>query len=176
MLPSLASPAGFPAAFPPDAADFANIPGTDRLCTQNVQQNLQCGSSAQENPPGDLSKLQIFHGISFKMLWLKIKRERDGEGSWVVPEQYDGSAPISILIVHKFQVKVSVCTARWRWGCGSSPAYNISLLSHFNGLDDGTSAHLGFIQPKQVWLTASGWKLHYMLARFQIWNCPGNIF
>ena len=96
--------------------------------------------------------------------------------SWVFPEQYDGTAPISILIVHKFQVKVSVCTARWRWGCGSSPAYNISLLSHFNGLDDGTSAHLGFIQPKQVWLTASGWKLHYMLARFQIWNCPGNIF
>ena len=143
---------------------------------QNVQQNLHCGSSALENPPGDMSKMQIFHSISFKMLWWRIKRERDGEGSWVVPEQYDGSAPISILIVHKFQVKVSVCTARWRWGCGSSPAYNISLLSHFNGLDDGTSAHLGFIQPKQVWLTASGWKLHYMLARFQIWNCPGNIF
>ena len=66
---NLASSAGFPAAFPPDAADFANIPGTDRLCTQNVQQNFQCGSSAQENPPGDLSKLQIFHGISFEMLW-----------------------------------------------------------------------------------------------------------
>ena len=109
---NLASSAGLPAGFPLDAADFANIPGTDRLCTLNVKQNLQCGSSAQENPPGDLSKLQIFHGISFKMLWLKIKRERDGEGSWVVPEQYDGSAPISILIVHKFQVKVSVCTAR----------------------------------------------------------------
>ena len=69
MLRSLASPAGFPAAFPPDAADFANILGMDRLCTQNVKQNLQCGSSAEENPPGDLSKLQIFHGISFEMLW-----------------------------------------------------------------------------------------------------------
>ena len=37
-------------------------------------------------------------------------------------------------------------------------------MSHFNGLDDGTVAHLGYIQPKQVWLTASGWKLHYMLV------------
>ena len=69
MLLNLASPAGLPAAFPLDAAGFANIAGTDRLCTQNVKQNLQCGSSAQENPPGDLSKLQIFHGISFEMLW-----------------------------------------------------------------------------------------------------------
>ena len=88
----------------------------------------------------------------------------------------DGTAPIFILIVHKFKLKVSVCIARWRWGCGSSPAYNNNLMSHFNGLDDGTVAHLGYIQPKQVWLTASGWKLHYMLARFQIWSCSGNIF
>ena len=72
MLLNLASPAGLPAAFPLDAADFANIAGTDRLCTQNVKQNLQCGSSAQENPPGDLSKLQIFDGISWEMLWWKI--------------------------------------------------------------------------------------------------------
>ena len=69
MLLNLASPAGLPADFPLDAADFANIPGTDRLCTLNVKQNLQCGSSAQENPPGDLSKLQIFHGMSWEMLW-----------------------------------------------------------------------------------------------------------
>ena len=69
MLLNLASSAGLPAGFPLDAADFANIPGTDRLCTLNVKQNLQCGSSAEENPPGDLSKLQIFHGISFEMLW-----------------------------------------------------------------------------------------------------------
>ena len=61
--------AGFPAAFPLDAADFANYHGTARLCTQNVQQNLQCGSSALENPPGDLSKLQIFYGMSWEMLW-----------------------------------------------------------------------------------------------------------
>ena len=69
MLLNLASPAGLPAAFPLDAADFANYPGTDRQCTQNVKQNLQCGSSALENPPGDMSKMQIFHGISFEMLW-----------------------------------------------------------------------------------------------------------
>ena len=68
MLRSLASPAGFPAAFPPDAADFANILGMDRLCTQNVKQNLQCGSSALENPPGDMSKMQIFYGMSLEML------------------------------------------------------------------------------------------------------------
>ena len=37
-------------------------------------------------------------------------------------------------------------------------------LSHIIGLDDGTVANLGYIQPKQVWLTASGWKLHYMLV------------
>ena len=66
---NLASSAGLPAAFPPDAADFANYPGTAGLCTQNVQQNLQCGSSALENPPGDLSKLQIFYGMSWEMLW-----------------------------------------------------------------------------------------------------------
>jgi hypothetical protein len=69
MLLNLASPAGLPAAFPLDAADFANIAWNG---WQNVQQNLQCGSSAQENPPGDLSKLQIFDGISWEMLWWKI--------------------------------------------------------------------------------------------------------
>ena len=66
---NLASSAGLPADFPLDAADFANYHGTAGLCTQNVQQNLQCGSSALENPPGDMSKMQIFHGISFEMLW-----------------------------------------------------------------------------------------------------------
>ena len=66
---NLASSAGLPAAFPPDAADFANYHGTAGLCTQNVQQNLQCGSSALENPPGDLSKLQIFYGMVEGMVW-----------------------------------------------------------------------------------------------------------
>ena len=69
MLLNLASPADLPAGFPLDAADFANYHGTARLCTQNVQQNLQCGSSALENPPGDMSKMQIFHGMSWEMLW-----------------------------------------------------------------------------------------------------------
>ena len=69
LLLNLASSAGLPADFPLDAADFANYHGTARLCTQNVQQNLQCGSSAKENPPGDLSKLQIFYGMSWEMLW-----------------------------------------------------------------------------------------------------------
>ena len=35
------------------------------------------------------------------------------------------------------------------------PGANNSHLSHSLGLDDGTVAHLGYIQPKQVWLTAS---------------------
>ena len=32
------------------------------------------------------------------------------------------------------------------------PGANISLLSHSLRLDDGIVAHLGYIQPKQVWL------------------------
>ena len=56
--------------------------------------------------------------------WNLLDHEWDGEGAARgVPEQWwhDGIAPISILIVHKFKSKVSVCTTRWRWGCGSSP-------------------------------------------------------
>ena len=111
---NLASSAGLPAGFPLDAADFANYPGTDRLCTLNVQQNLQCGSSALENPPGDLSKLQIF------MVCLgKCCGERFKYVCWILKEMVkvpwgflsnDGIALISILIVHKFKLKVSVCT------------------------------------------------------------------
>ena len=44
------------------------------------------------------------------------------------------------------------------------PGANNSLLSHSLGLDDATVAHLGYIQPKPVWLTVSGWKLYYMLV------------
>lgn len=38
------------------------------------------------------------------------------------------------------------------------PGANISLQSHSLGLDDGIVAHLGYIQPKPVWLTTSGLK------------------
>ena len=49
------------------------------------------------------------------------------------------------------------------------PGDNSRLLSHSLGLDDGTVAHLGYIQPKPVWLTVSGWKLHNMLVfRYKI--------
>ena len=49
------------------------------------------------------------------------------------------------------------------------PGANISLLSHSLRLDDGIVAHLGYIQPKQVWLTTSGLKLHYKLVfRYEI--------
>ena len=55
------------------------------------------------------------------------------------------------------------------------PGANISLLSHSLRLDDGIVAHLGYIQPKQVWLTTSGLKLHYKLVfRYEI--VQGNIF
>ena len=55
------------------------------------------------------------------------------------------------------------------------PGANISLQSHIIGLDDGIVAHLGYIQPKQVWLTTSGLKLHYKLVfRYEI--VQGNIF
>ena len=39
--------------------------------------------------------------------------------------------------------------------CVLRPGANISFLSHILGLDDSTVAHLGYIQSKQVWLTAS---------------------
>ena len=35
------------------------------------------------------------------------------------------------------------------------PGANNSHLSHSLRLDDGTVAHLGYIQPKQVWLTST---------------------
>ena len=35
------------------------------------------------------------------------------------------------------------------------PGANNRLLSHSLGLDDSTVAHLGYIQPKLVWLTTS---------------------
>ena len=55
------------------------------------------------------------------------------------------------------------------------PGANNSLLSHSLGLDDATVAHLGYIQPKLVWLTTSSLKLHYNLAfRYEI--AKGNIF
>ena len=55
------------------------------------------------------------------------------------------------------------------------PGANISFLSHILGLDDSTVAHLGYIQPKLVWLTTSSLKLHYNLAfRYEI--AKGNIF
>ena len=49
------------------------------------------------------------------------------------------------------------------------PGANNSHLSHSLRLDDGTVAHLGYIKPKQVWLTTSGLKLHYKLVfRYEI--------
>ena len=100
--------------------------------------------------------------------------------SWVFPEQYDGTAPISILIVHKFQVKVSVCTARWRWGCGSSPVcLGLGPITATWATASGWT-----MAPWPTWATSSpskyGWPLPQLeitlYARFQIWNCPGNIF
>ena len=73
MFLNLASSAGLPADFPLDAADFANFPGTADKLDKIFSKICSAASfSAQENHPGDLSKLQIFNGISFEMLWWKI--------------------------------------------------------------------------------------------------------
>ena len=101
--------------------------------------------------------LEICQNCRYFMVCLgKCCGERFKYVCWILKEMVkvpggflsnDGIAPISILIVHKFKLKVSVCTARTRWGCGSSPVC------------------WGLVIIAGSWATASGW----MTAPWPTW-------
>ena len=108
MLPSLASSAGLPADFPLDAADFANEPGTaDKMFSKICIAAQALWKILLEI----CQKCRYFMVFLSKCCGEELKeKEMVKVPGWFLSN--DGTAPIFILIVHKFKLKVSVCIAR----------------------------------------------------------------
>ena len=121
---NLASSAGLPADFPLDAADFANYPGTTELLNKIF---CKICSAAQalwkilleicQNCRYFMVCLGKCCGERFKYVCWILKEMVKVPGGFLSNELYcivmnDGIAPIFIIIVHKFKLKVSICTTR----------------------------------------------------------------
>ena len=105
---NLASSAGLPAGFPLDAADFANYHGTvDKMFSKICS----AAQALWKILLGICQKCRYFMVFLSKCCGEELKeKEMVKVPGWFLSN--DGTAPIFILIVHKFKLKVSVCIAR----------------------------------------------------------------